>query len=175
MGKITFIILSQFLLIILQLGLGNIGWPLPLALLGALYATLALGLNWGCAAALFSGTILSALYGGGVNIMLVFLHPLLAAALNWWVERHDEDIRPDFFLPGVWAGLVSAIPAASSIIFHGVLDRTLPEDLPFFLLRMLWTAVVSGGIFMGVIFLGESCTEFMGLPRFFTRKGGHKR
>ena len=175
MGKFFFIILSQFLLIFLQLGLGNLGWPLPLALLGALYVTLALGLNWGCTAALLSGSLLCALYGGGFYALLVVLHPLLAAGLNWWIERHDEDIRPDFFLPGVWAGLIGALPSALSIVYYGLTYHTLPLDLPFFLLRVLWSAAVSSGIFMGMIFLGEACTEFLGLPRFFTRKGGHKR
>ena len=175
MGKTVFIILSQFLLIYLQLELGNLGWPLPLALMGALYTALALGGNWGIGAALLSGSLLCALYGGGFNALLVIIHPLLAGLLCWWIERHDEDVRPDFFIPGIWAGIAGTLPAFFSFTYYALAEGRVPGDWLFFLLRMLWSIAVSGGIFTMFIFIGEACTEFMGLPRFLTRKGGHKR
>lgn len=175
MFKAVFLILSQFLLLYLQLELGNIGWPLPLAQLGALYLVLALGRNWGAAAALLNGAMLCSIYGGNWNVLYPLLYPLLALALGWWIDRHDEDVRPDFWLPGAWTGFFAGLPALLQCLTRWCLSGSYPVQMHWLLLQTVWCAAVSAALFVLFIFVGEALTEFLGLPRFFTRKGGHKR
>ena len=82
MNKFVYTVFTQFLLIYLQLEIGNWGWALPLALMGSLYLTLAYGAGWGCGSALFNGMVLAVLYGGGWNNLLIIVHPLAASLLN---------------------------------------------------------------------------------------------
>ena len=173
--KGVFTVFTQFCLLLLQLQFGNLGWYLPLAQLGALYTVLALGRNWGIAAAVINSLVLSALYGGSWNLLYIIFNPLLAGALGWWIDRHDEDIRADFFVPGIWAGAMAALPKLLQEIFNWMINGIFPADLHITLLKMMWCALVSGGVFLLFIFWGEALTEFFGMPRFASRKGGHKR
>ena len=175
MFKAVYLILTQFLLLYLQLELGNIGWVLPLAQLGALYAVLAFGRNWGAGAALFSSAVLCGLYGGSWNVLYPLANTLLALILGWWIDRHDEDVRPDFWTPGAWAGLLAGLPAIMNLLSSWVLTGRYPQQLHWVLLQSLWCTVVSAALFLLFIVLGEVQMEFLGLPRFMTRKGGHKR
>ena len=50
-----------------------------------------------------------------------------------------------------------------------------PTELHWVLLKMLWTAAVSAPLFVLITFTGEAAAEFLGLPRFLTRKGGEQR
>ena len=108
-NKVIYLLLSGFVLIFLQLVLGNWGWPLPLAMLGALYLTMAFGRDWGIASALLSGTLLATLYGGGWNLLYIIINPLQAVAVSWWVENHDEEVEYDFWLPGAFAGRCAGV------------------------------------------------------------------
>lgn len=175
MNKLVFLLLSQFLLLLLELAMGNCGWTLPWALLGALYIVLALGKNWGVAAALIAGVVLAVLYGGGWNLLKIIVYPLLAGLTGWWIDRHDEDISLRFWTPGAWAGVAAAVPALASILFRWGESGIYPMELHWLLLRVLWTAIVSAGLFAMIIFAGEAAAEFLDLPRFLTRKGGEKR
>ncbi|MBO5924113.1 MAG: hypothetical protein J6Q81_06325 [Lentisphaeria bacterium] len=175
MSKLIFLLFSQFLLILLELALGNCGWTLPWTLLGALYITLAFGRNWGIAAALLAGMVLSALYGGSWNLLKIIIYPLLAGAVNWWITQHQEDITIHFWQPGAWAGAAAALPALANMLFRWSESGIYPAGLHFLLLDILWTAAVSAPLFIVIVFLGEAAAEFLGLPRFLTRKGGEVR
>lgn len=175
MNKAVFLLFTQFLLFVVQLALGNWGWPLPLAMLGALYCGLAFGKNWGMAAALFTGAVSSALYGGSWNLLYIVLYPLLAWLLNFWIERHDEAVRADFWMPGVWCGLFSALPAWGTLLWQWPHYGGYPAELHWLLLRTLWCMAFSGGMFIVLILGGEAAAEFLGLPRFLTRKSGIER
>jgi hypothetical protein len=173
-NKTVYLILSGFLLTYLQLELGNLGWPLPLALMGGLYLTLAFGRDWGIASTLLSGAVIATLYGGNWNLLYIIIYPLTAALVAWWVENHDEDIQPDFWPPGALAGFAGSLPLLLQL-FAGWMNGGTAGNLPWVLARMVWSVVLSGGIFVFIIFLGEGLSEFFGLPRFFVRKGGQKR
>lgn len=175
MSKLVFLLLSQFLLILLELASGNCGWTLPWALLGALYITLAFGRNWGIAAALLTGMILSALYGGSWNLLKIITYPLLTAIVNWWIGQHQESINIRFWQPGAWAAAAAAFPALAGALFRWSESGIYPDGLHYLLLQILWTAVVSSPLFIMIVFLGEAASEFLGLPRFLTRKGGERR
>ena len=175
MNKITFLIFTQFLLTLLQLFAGNFGFVLPLALLGALYIVLALGKLWGFAAALMSGCVFSVLYGGSWNLLYIVTDPLLALGLGWWIDRHDEDVAVNFWQPGAAGGIASSLPAWWSLVFLWNESGHFPSELPWLLVQTLWSAAVSAALFMLLILLGEAATEFLGLPRFLTRKNGGER
>lgn len=175
MNKAAFLLLTQFILFVLQLLLGNGGLPVPLALPGALYMVLAFGKNWGMAAALLTGTVTAALYGGSWNLLCIALYPLLAWLLNFWIERHDEAVRIDFWLPGMWCGLFAALPSWCSLLCNWVQSGNYPPLTHWLLLRTLWSMAVSAGLFIVITFIGEALTEFLGLPRFLTRKSGIER
>ena len=173
-NKIVFVVFTQFLLLYLQLAVGNIGWTIPFAQLGALYTVLALGRDPGMAAALLNSLVLGSLYGGW-SLLLIIFNPLLAGLLGWWIDRHGEDIKIDFYFPGIWAGVLAGFPAMTEGVFRWVTGGKYPGHLHILALKMTWTAVVSGAVFIGFIFLGEAINEYLGLPRFLNRKGGHKR
>ena len=173
-NKIVFVVFTQFLLLYLQLAMGNIGWTIPFAQLGALYTVLSLGRNPGIAAALLNSLVLASLYGGW-NLLLIILNPLLVGALGWWIDRHGEDVKTDFYFPGIWAGVLAGFPAMLEGIFRWIAGGKYPGYLHILALQMCWSAVVSGAIFIGFIFIGEAASEYLGLPRFLNRKGGHKR
>lgn len=175
MNKLIFLLFSQFLLMLLELAMGNCGWTLPWALLGAIYITLALGRSWGMAAALLAGMVTAVLYGGDWNLLKIIVYPLLAGAVNWWIENHNADVNIHFWTPGAWAGAVSALPALAHWLFRWSESGVYPTELHWVLLKMLWNAAVSAPLFMLMIFVGEAATEFLGLPRFLTRKGGEQR
>lgn len=175
MNKLVFLLLSQFLFILLELAMGNSGWTVPWALLAAIYTTLALGRRWGMAAALIAGMILSGVYGGGWNLLKIIFFPLLAGAVSWWIERHDEDISIHFWTPGAWAGLTAAMPALANMLFRWGESGIYPPELHWLLLKTVWTIVVSALFFTVVIFCGEAAAEFLNLPRFLARKGGEQR
>ena len=175
MNKAVFLLFNQFLLFALQLLLGNAGWPLPLALLGALYLALAFGKHWGMAAALLCGAVTATLYGTSWNLLCIITYPLLAWLLNFWSERHDEAVRMGFWMPGVWGALFASIPAWGALLWQWCGTGVYPDMLHWLLLRTLWCMIFSAGIFMVLTFIGESFTEFLGLPRFLTRKSGIER
>ena len=175
MNKTVYLLFTQFLLLYGEFMLGSAGIALPLAELGALHTVLAFGRNWGMAAALLNGMILSALYGGYWNLLYIVINPLLAWLLSWWIENHDEHISADFWQPGAAAGLASALPAAAGLIFLWGQSGSYPVELHYLLLRAVWCAAVSSGAFVLTVLLGEGLTEFLGLPRFLTRKAGQKR
>ena len=175
MSKLVFLLASQFLLILLELAMGNCGWTLPWALLGALYITLAFGRNWGIAAALLAASTLAVLYGGNWNLLKIISFPLLAAAVNWWISQHDEDVRIRFWTPGAWAALAAAVPALANSFFRWSESGIYPDELHFTVLKTLWTAAVSAPVFVVIVFACEAASEFLGLPRFLTRKGGEQR
>ena len=174
-NKLVFLLFIQFILVCGQLALGNIGWPLPLALLGALYIAMALGKVWGIAAALLCAMDLAILYGDSWNLLNIIFFPLLAGAVGWWVDNHDEDICIGFWAPGAWAGFVSALPALAKQLFIWNEKGCYSPEIHYILLRMLWNSAVSGALFVGFILLGEAAAEYLGLPRFLTRKGGIER
>ena len=155
--------------------MGNCGWTLPWALLGALYITLAFGRNWGIVAALLASSTLAVLYGGNWNLLKIIVFPLLAAMVNWWISQHDEDVRISFWPPGAWAALAAAVPALASSFFRWHESGIYQAELHFIVLKTLWTAAVSSPLFIVIVFLGEVAAEFLGLPRFLTRKGGERR
>ena len=175
MSKLVFLLFSQFLLIILELAMGNCGWTLPWALLGAIYISLAFGRNWGIAAALLAGMVPAVLYGGGWNLLKIIIYPLLTGLVCWWIEHHNEDINIRFWTPGAWGGAISAIPALANLLFRWSESGIYPTELHWVLLKMLWTAAVSAPLFVLITFTGEAAAEFLGLPRFLTRKGGEQR
>lgn len=175
MSKLVFLLLSQFLLILLELAMGNCGWTLPWALLGALYLTLSLGRNWGVAAALLASSVLAVLYGGNWNWLKIIVYPLLAMAVSWWIERHDEDVSLKFWAPGACAGVAAAVPALAWMLFRWSESGIYPTELHWLIWQMVWTSVVSMLLFAAIMFLGEAMSEFLGLPRFLTRKGGEVR
>ena len=175
MNKLIFLLFSQFLLLLLELAMGNCGWTLPWALLGAIYITLSLGKSWGVAAALLAGMVPAVLYGGDWNLLKIIIYPLLAGAVSWWIENHNTDIRIRFWAPGACAGAVSAFPALAYLLFRWSESGIYPAELHWTALKMLWTAAVSAPVFMLIIFTGEAAAEFLGLPRFLTRKGGEQR
>ena len=175
MSKLVFLLFSQFLLILLELAMGNCGCTLPWALLGAIYTALALGRTWGVAAALLAGMVPAVLYGGDWNLLKIIIYPLLAGAVCWWIEHHNEDINIHFWAPGAWAGAISAFPALANLLFRWGESGIYSTELHWLLLKMLWTAAVSAPLFTLVVFVGEATAEFLGLPRFLTRKGGEQR
>lgn len=173
-NKIVFVVFTQFLLIYLQLGMGNLGWTLPFAQLGALYTVLSLGRNYGIAAAMLNSLVFASLYGSW-NLLLIILNPLLAGLTGWWIDRHGEDVRKDFYFPGIWAGALAGFPALAEGLFRWAAGGRYPGFLHILALQICWSAAVSAGLFLVVIFLGEALNEYLGLPRFLSRKGGHKR
>lgn len=175
MNKLVYIIFTQFLLIYLQLELGNMGWPLPLALMGAFYIVLSFGGAWGCGAALAGGTALAVLYGGAWNNLFIIVYPVLAGLLNWWIVRHKEDIRADFWMPGVWAALAGAVPILSALIFQWIVSGRYPMQFHAAAARVVWCCIVCAPLFMVFILINEAATEFFGLPRFLTRKVRSRR
>ena len=175
MSKFVFVIFSQFLLLLLQLLLGNGGWVLPLAMLGALCIVLAMGRNWGVFAGLLNGAVLAAIYGSSWNLLYIIIDPLLALFVNWWIEHHDEDIRSDFLLPGVLAGTAGGLPAVAAAFYGWLNSGVYPDMLHWLLLKMVWSAVVSAMLFNVMLLLNEALAEYLGLPRFLTRKSGQKR
>lgn len=175
MNKAVFLLFTQFLLFGLQLLLGNAGWPLPLALLGALYLVLAFGKHWGMAAALLNGAITATLYGTSWNMICIITYPLLAWLLNFWIERHDEAIRLEFWMPGVWAALFASLPAWGALLWQWSATGVYSGMIHWLLLRTLWCMIFSAGLFVVLTFAGETLNEFLGLPRFLTRKSGIER
>lgn len=175
MNKLVFLIFTQFILTLLQLFAGNWGFTVPFALLGALYIVLALGKLWGFAAALLSGATLSVLYGGNWNLLYIIVNPLLALLLGWWIDRHDENVSVGFWQPGVFAGVASSLPAWCSMLFLWSESGRYPAEMPWLLLSTVWCAAVAAPVFVLLILLGEAAAEFLGLPRFLTRKNGGAR
>ncbi len=173
-NKAIYLIISGFVLIFLQLELGNLGWPLPLAMMGAFYLAMAFGRDWGIASALLSGAVLAALYGGGWNLLYIIINPLAAAIVSWWVENNDEDVEQDFWLPGAFAGVCGALPVILQMLVNWMNGNGAAE-LHWILFRVVWSAIISGGLFVFILFTGEGLCEFLGLPRFFVRKGGPLR
>lgn len=175
MNKVVFTLFTGFILIYLQLILGNLGWALPLGLLGAVYIALAFGKSWGIGSALLTAMVLTLLYGNAWNILNVITFPLLAGGSGWWVEHHDENINLKFYHPGIAAGLLAAFPALAQELFYwGEWGQFSPAIL-FTLLRAVWSALVSGLLFMAILFIGETAALYLGLPRFLTRKGNQLR
>ena len=176
MSKAVFMIFSNFLLILLQLTLGSCGWPLPLALMNSLCTTLAFGRAWGLASAMLNALTLTVLYGGAWHMLNIFTYPMLAMLLDWWVNRHADAARITFWTPGVWAALVSALPAAAAYISCNTFNSgTLDGRILEILYLTLWSAAVSALIFMAMLFITEALAEYLGLPRFLKRKGSERR
>ncbi len=171
MGKLLFMLFSQFLLILLQLVSGKLGWTLPWAELGAVYCALAFGSAWGAAAGTLSGMTLAILYGGSWNLLTVLFNPALAAGVGWWIERHDEDREFGFWAPGALAGLLAGVPAALVRLLDWSATGAWWPQAGYFGGRWLWTVLLSAAVFPGVILAGEAMMEFFGLPRFLNREG----
>lgn len=165
-NKVVFLLLSEFILLWLQLQSGSLGWPLPLALMGALYLTMAYGRSWGIAGGLLSGMTLAVLYGNSWNLLYILLYPLLSCWLDWWVQHHEDALARDFWLPGVCAALVGAVPMLAMMFSSG----NMPDKWLTAVLDLFWSAAVSAGIFMLILLSGEALGEFLGLPCFFNRK-----
>ncbi len=175
MNKLVFTLFTGFITLYCQLILGNLGWYLPLGLLGALYIALAFGKSWGIVAAMLTGMTLALLYGNAWNMLNIITFPLLAGFSSWWIEHHDEDINLKFYFPGVLAGVLAAFPALAQELFYWGEWGHFSQSILFTLLRMLWCAVVSGVLFEAILFAGEAATLYLGLPRFLTRKGNRQR
>ncbi len=175
MNRAVFVIFSQFILLLLQLVLGNWGLTLPFSLLGVFCTALAMGRTWGLIAGLFSGMTLAILYGGSWNLLYVLINPLAAGVLNWWIERHDEDINIRFWQPGACAGVLNALPALMAVLYRTFAAGSYQFELHWLILKILWSAAVSAGLFVFMLLLEEAAGEYLGLPRFLTRKGGIKR
>ena len=107
--------------------------------------------------------------------MYIVINPLLAGMLGWWIDRHDEDVRPDFWLPGAVAGCCGAIPALTQQCLSWSSSGDYSPALAWLLLRMLWSMALSAWLFEAFIIFNEALAEYLGLPRFFTRKGGQAR
>lgn len=172
MNKAVFVIFSQFVLLLLQLVMGNGGWTLPFSLLGTLCVTLSMGRNWGIFSGLLGGMSLSALYGGSWNLLYTAVNPLLAMLLNWWIVRHDEDIRFDFWQPGAWAGFAGALPMLAAMLVQYISSGILPDNWYWLIVQILWSAAVSAPLFVLFMLINEGIAEYLGLPRFLTGKGG---
>lgn len=175
MNRAIYLLFTQFMLLYGEFMLGSVGVNLPLSELGALHIVLAFGKNWGMTAALLNGMVLSALYGGNWNLLYVLINPLLAWLVGWWIENHDEHIGVGFWQPGALAAVGAALPAMTKLLVMWSQSGHYPFELHGLLLRTVWSAGLSAGIFVIVVLLGEALTEFLGLPRFLTRKAGQAR
>ncbi|MBE6366482.1 MAG: hypothetical protein E7052_01055 [Lentisphaerae bacterium] len=169
-NKVVFLLLSELFLLLVQLMLGSLGWPLPLALMGVFYFTLAYGRSWGIAGAMIVGMVLAVLYGGSWNLLHIAVDPLLVCYLDWWISRHDESVTADFWQPGAVAAVAGALPALAAMIELWQSSGSLPGSWYMLLLDLAWSATISSGIFMLILLLGEAFGEYLGLPRFLNRK-----
>lgn len=162
--KWWFMGLALFLLVWLQLILGNLGVAVPLAAMGVAYFTVAYGWQYGGCGALLVGGALAAIYAtpGYLLVMLATV-----PAVEWWFRHHAEDVLGWNWQMGMILALATAV-----LVWAGRADTvgmtrvwSWTEEA-FLVLQLLGSVLLSGFLCPVVILTGEAAAELLGLPRF---------
>ncbi|MPN19955.1 hypothetical protein SDC9_167330 [bioreactor metagenome] len=161
--KLCFMTLFLFLLLWLQLGLGNLSLAVPLALMGVAYFTVAYGWEYGGFGALLTGGALTVLYAGPGYLLLA---AATVAATEWWFGRRAEEAGDwNWQLGMLLAAATAALAWGGRCSAAGAWTWNW-YDSGFMVLQLIGSLILSGVACPLVVLAGEAAAEWLGLPRF---------